>query len=132
MLCGTCLQSWETQERRRRREKETAVREARVAQEAAELDVRRQADRERRDRLVALPAATVSDLLRYLAHGRGQLAPTDWSLREGVRLEPVAFAALPELLIAVGYRPPRGTYPPRFRLLRGPDLSSYPGSTALP
>ncbi len=53
------------------------------------------------------------------------MAPTEWSLEAGVRLEPLPFAVLPKLLLAAGYLPPRGTYPPPFRLLRGPDTSAY-------
>jgi hypothetical protein len=42
-----------------------------------------------------------------------------------VRLEPLPYAVLPKLLLAVGYLPPRGTYPPRLRLLHGPDTGAY-------
>ncbi len=74
--------------------------------------------------LGALRAADLNDVYRYLAHGRGQVAPSEWSLEAGVRLEPLPFAVLPKLLLTAGYLP-RGAYPPPLRLLRGRDTSGY-------
>ncbi len=125
LLCGACWARWNAERQRRSAHEQAAAREKRVAQEAAEIEARKQAARRRQVQLEALPAADLNDVQRYLAHGRGQVAPTDWSLRAGVRLEPLPFAVLPKLLLAAGYLPPGGTYPPPLRLLRGRDTSSY-------
>ncbi len=99
LLCGACWARWNAERQRRSAHEQAAAREKRVAQEAAEIEARKQAARRRQVQLEALPAADLNDVQRYLAHGRGQVAPTDWSLRAGVRLEPLPFAVLPKLLL---------------------------------
>ncbi len=125
LLCGACWATWNAERQRRSAHEQVIAREKRAAQQVAEIEARKQADRRRQAQLELLPAADLEDVQRYLAHGRGQVAPTDWSLRAGVRLEPLPFTVLPKLLLAAGYLPPRGTDPPPLRLLRGRDKSSY-------